>query len=469
VAAALVAAAVLVGCTRSTARHGLGDPSGSVAPDPDYSQSCSPSGVDRSLPCIQVTLKAVDNARAKEGLKPMLLPADFADLTVPQQLLVAVDRERVDRGLRPFVGLSAALDANARRGADAGDVPPEPGDPFSSTAAEWTGGVANGLDAVYAWMYDGGPGSGTDRCDKAGDPGCWADRHILLDPFPGTTLVMGAAVNLTADTSPSDQGGPSLAATFAVIAGPAADLGYTWAAALAATKNGSVTPRAALPAGRSSTRIPDPARTVPPVPDYLSVCKGGIDNGEPCLRSVLEALNNARTAEGVKALALPPGFGRLTIPQQLFVAIDLERVDRGLPPFAGVTPDLNHNAQIGADIANDPPDPGPGYEIVDGLWAGGSSNGLDAVYGFMYDDGPGSTNLDCPATGGSGCWGHRHGILDDFGTVGTLVMGTALNPTGDTNEGDVGGTSMAATLAVVAAAPASYLFTWAQGQTGVPG
>ena len=34
----------------------------------------------------------------------MVLPADFARLTVPEQLFVAIDRERVDRGLAPFTG-----------------------------------------------------------------------------------------------------------------------------------------------------------------------------------------------------------------------------------------------------------------------------------------------------------------------------------------------------------------------------
>jgi len=38
-------------------------------------------------------------------------------------------------------------------------------------------------------------------------------------------------------------------------------------------------------------------------------------------------------------------------------------------------------------------------------------------------------------------------ILDDFGTVGTMVMGAAVNPTSDTGE-DKGGPSMAATLAI---------------------
>ena len=115
-------------------------------------------------------------------------------------------------------------------------------------------------------------------------------------------------------------------------------------------------------------------------------------------------------------MVLPADFAQMSIPEQLFVAVNLERVDRGLPAFGGLTAALNRNAQKGADDANDPPDPGQAYDLDDAEWAGGSSNGLDAVYGWMYDDGFDSGNLDCLHRGAAGCWGHRKGILDDFGS-----------------------------------------------------
>ena len=65
----------------------------------------------------------------------------------------------------------------------------------------------------------------------------------------------------------------------------------------------------------------------------------------------------------------------------------------------------------------------------------------------MYDDGF-DGNLDCTRLGAPGCWGHRKGILDDFGSGANLVMGAAVVPAGDTHRGDRGGTSMAVTLAV---------------------
>ena len=95
---------------------GLADPARSVSPVPDYPDACAPVGVDTSSPCLRITLDAIDAARAEEGLRPMVLPADFPRLTVPEQLFVAVDRERVDRGLAPFTGLTTALDADAQKG-----------------------------------------------------------------------------------------------------------------------------------------------------------------------------------------------------------------------------------------------------------------------------------------------------------------------------------------------------------------
>jgi hypothetical protein len=461
-----LAALSLVACGRSAARTssptGIADPRRSVAARPDYRRACSVSGVDRSLPCIQVSLAAVNHARAQEGVRPMALPANFADLTVPEQLLVAVDRERVDRGLPPFVGLSEALGDHARKGAAAGDVPADPGPPWSAVDTEWIGGVANGLDADYAWMYDDGPAAGAAGCRHAGDRGCWADRHIVLDDFGAGVPVMGAFLDPAADRSADDRGGPSLAAVLAGAAAPPADLTYTWERAVTDTAAGSITPRVALPANASATHIADPARTVPPDPDYVGICAGGVDESAPCLSAALEAVNHARAAEGVKPMVLTPGFERLGVPEQVLVVVNLERVDRGLAPFVGRTDELDANARKGAVAGDDPPDPGPRYQVVDTIWAGGSSNGLDAAYGWMYDDGPGSTNLDCPKTGGSGCWGHRHAILDDFGSVGTLVMGAAVDLGGDAATGDRGGTSIAATLGVVPGPPPSYSYTWEQ-------
>jgi hypothetical protein len=467
--ACVALAFLLAGCsTGGQATGGLADPAHSVLPVPDYPDTCAPVGVDTSGPCLRVTLDAIDTARAAEGVRPMELPADFGTLTVPEQLFVAIDRERVDRGLAPFTGLTTALDADAQKGADAARLPTRPGPAYGSVNTEWIGDVDNGLDADFEWLYNDGPHSGVPGCSRSTTSGCWADRQIVLDRFGSRHPVMGAAFDPTGDTTNEDRGGSSLAAALGTSsrAGPYV---YTWTRALAAMSAGTLRPLRAIPATESDTGIEDPTHNVPPVPDYTRVCVAtGIDNSPTCIDSVLDAINHAHALEGIPPMMLPADFAQLSIPEQLFVAVNLERVDRGLPAFGGLTTALDQNAQKGADDANDPPDPGQAYDLDDAEWAGGSSNGLDAVYGWMYDDGFDSGNLDCLHRGAAGCWGHRKGILDDFGSGPHLVMGAAVDMTGDTHHGDERGTSMAVTLAVAGAPVETFTYSWAQMVAALP-
>ncbi|HWD56498.1 MAG TPA: hypothetical protein VG346_15345 [Acidimicrobiales bacterium] len=469
-ALALVAGVGLAGCSSGPggANNALATPSQSIAPTPNYSNSCAPVGGDSTNTCLRLTLEAIDAARAGEGLRPMALPADFAQLSVPEQLLVALDRERVDRGLAPFAGLSAALDADAQKGAGTAQLPPRPGRDYASVDAEWIGAVDNGLDADYQWMYNDGPNSGVPNCSSNQTSGCWADRQIVLERFGSRRLVMGAAFDPSGDTSAGDRGGSSLAATLAVDE-HASGFVYSWNDALVATKTGTMRPLRAVLPSESNAGIADPPRNVQPNPDYTRVCVDtGIDNSPACMGAALDAINHAHALEGVRPMVLPAGFAQLSVPEQLFVAVNLERVDRGLAPFSGLTTGLDQNALRGAEVANDPPDPGAAYVLDDAEWAGGSSNGLDAVYGWMYDDGFNSGNLDCLHRGAPGCWGHRKGILDDFGTGTNLVMGAALDATGDHHEGDNGGTSMAVTMAVAGAPARALFYAWSQALAALP-
>ena len=474
-AAAVAGVALLLAACSTSSTHvrrpapAVPDPRHNVSAQPDYNEACAPSGLDSSDTCIEVTLQAIDNARLAEGIKPMSLPSDFARMPVPDQVFVAINEERADRGLPVFSGVSTALAAIAETGAQAARLPPDPGAGYAAADTEWIGAIANGLDADYEWMYDDGPGSGVAGCTGHGGKGCWADRHNILDNFGRGTLVMGPALDASADTG-QDAGGPSLALELAAARGGAGPLSYTWEDAQRDISGGTLRPRSSPPADQSATGILDPPRSLAPKPDFTMTCApSGLDSSPACIDAVLSALNAARSAEGVKPMVLPAGFGTLTIAEQLLVAINLERVDRGLNPFVGLTDALNRNAQRGADTADDPPDPGSSYTVADTEWAGGSSNGLDAVYGWMYDDGINSGNLDCPKAGAPGCWGHRHGILDAFGTVGTLVMGGAVNDTGDRTAGDKGGTSIAATLAVSAQPPSAFAYTWSPPTTAPTG
>jgi hypothetical protein len=470
-AVALVASGVLTGCSASSGQPDATDnPTSSLAPTPNYGNVCAPVGADTSTTCLLVTLQAIDAARGAEGLRPMRLPADFARLSVPEQLFVAVDRERVDRGLAPFAGLSTALDKGAIEGADTAQLPPRLGRGYSAAVAEWIGAVANGLDADYQWVYNDGPDSGTPGCSGGQSSGCWADRDIILGSYGTHHLVMGAAYDPTGDTSPGDRGGSSLAATLAAATSAGGPYAYTWSQALAATSEGTLRPLRGVPASLSDGGIKDPPHNVPPNPDYTKTCTGsGLDSSPACIAAALAAINHARAIEGVRPMVLPANFSSLSITDQLFVVVNLERVDRGLAPFVGLTTALDNNAQVGADEADDPPALSPTYQLDDAEWAGGSANGLDAVYGWMYDDGYNSGNLDCPRRNAPGCWGHRKGILDDFGSGADLVMGAAYDTASDVHDGDVGGTSMAVTLAVQSPPPSSLIYTWAQVLATMPG
>lgn len=156
---------------------------------------------------------------------------------------------------------------------------------------------------------------------------------------------MGAGYDPTGDTSPGDPGGSSLAATLAVETARRPVYSYTWQQALAAMAVGPLRPLRSVPASESITGIPDPVHNVAPVPDYTRDCTdGGLDDSAACTSAALAAINHAHGVEGVRPMVLPAGFTALTTSEQLFVVVDLERVDRGLPPFLGLTTDLDKNA-----------------------------------------------------------------------------------------------------------------------------
>ena len=90
---------------------------------------------------------------------------------------------------------------------------------------------------------------------------------------------------------------------------------------------------------------------------------------------------------------LPSDFAALSVPEQVFVSVDRERVRR-VPPFTGLSA-YHRNAGCGAAAAGLPPDPGGPYSSVASEWIGAVTNGLDATYQWMYDDGPGTGVPHC--------------------------------------------------------------------------
>jgi hypothetical protein len=228
-------------------------------------------------------------------------------------------------------------------------------------------------------------------------------------------------------------------------------------------------PPVSTPAPRPAATVPAPATghpilppynppaNIPPQPDILAACSSTTYDDSPrCVSSSLAAIDNARRPEGLPAMALPGNWTQLTPAEQLFVVTDLERTARGLAPLSAMATAPDESALAGADAGVDPSPPaGFPFSQWAANWAGGMGNPLEAIYFWMYDDGPGSSNLDCTPGNESGCWGHRDKVLMAL-SCRPCVMGAGFAPGGWR-----GGPSWAELLIDTAGAPAS-VFTWQQ-------
>jgi hypothetical protein len=166
----------------------------------------------------------------------------------------------------------------------------------------------------------------------------------------------------------------------------------------------------------SREALADPPANVPRTEAMAAACGHGPN--EQCQAVVLHAIDRARSAEGLGPLDIPADYDNLTTAQQLFVLADVERVSRGLPGLDGLTSQLDALAETGASSNADPI--GPDGFSWGSNWAGGEASALLADYDWMYDDGPGSPNLDCGHVPSTGCWDHRQNILGNYGTHPTM-------------------------------------------------
>jgi hypothetical protein len=172
----------------------LADPASNTKPSQTFLSACYSMGRTKAANdrCDAAALRDFDKVRAREGMSPMRLPGGFDRLAVPSQLLAISDIERVDRGLRPVLGLSSTLNSFARKGARIDQDPQFP--PYArSGSANWAGAGSSALLDDFFWMYDDGLGSGNIDCTQADQSGCWGHRHDILYPFDAP-LLMGAAV-----------------------------------------------------------------------------------------------------------------------------------------------------------------------------------------------------------------------------------------------------------------------------------
>jgi hypothetical protein len=179
--------------------------------------------------------------------------------------------------------------------------------------------------------------------------------------------------------------------------------------------------------------------------------------GAACERAAIRGLDRAHARLGLPAYRLPPGFVAMPPAHQLLILTDLDRRAYGLTPVPGLATALNRVARSGAAQHGDP-NPMPLLESLHGQsiigfgsdWAGGQPNALVAYYGWMYDDGYGSPNLDCMTPTAAGCWGHRHNILG-FAHAPVLTMGASALTTS---------ASYALTIVETSTAPWPYSYRW---------
>jgi hypothetical protein len=145
--------------------------------------------------------------------------------------------------------------------------------------------------------------------------------------------------------------------------------------------------------------------------------------GSACTAYVLKSIAVARKAEGLSPMVVPTNWSSLTPPEQLFVLADLERTDRGLPPYLGLNDALSDDAQHSAWRDTDPGVARgfsvgldqQGYFGMGGAWSTGFTT-LSADYFWMYNDGWGgsaaaTSNLSCTSASAPACWAHRDELL----------------------------------------------------------
>ncbi len=168
------------------------NPRAAITPVPDIfataPNACFSDGFS-SKACELFVASAIDHARALEGVRPLALPRNWLSLTASQQVFVVVNLERVDRGYPPYLGINAALSADAQRTAHTHTYSALTGFPLASASrgeATYFRGTAftmpSALYADYILMYNSlFLQSGAPRgCTSDAALACWEVRDGLM-------------------------------------------------------------------------------------------------------------------------------------------------------------------------------------------------------------------------------------------------------------------------------------------------
>jgi hypothetical protein len=236
------------------------------------------------------------------------------------------------------------------------------------------------------------------------------------------------------------------------------------AAVAEATATASTAPTVAAASSSTGPAHHTQRRNIAPTPNYFELCARRGQNDPVCMAEVLAAIKNARKHDHhmtKRAMILPNNYTQLTVAEQTFVVMNLERVDRGIRPIEGLVPKLNLVSHLAAVLRVDP--------IVSNLvarllgigewrsiWAG-DLGPLASDYDWMYRDGyssSGSINVACPRPTAAGCWGHRHNILSRFAGLAHVIGGAGTaKPLG---------ASIAALTAGIRGKAPHFTYTWRQ-------
>jgi hypothetical protein len=283
-------------------------------------------------------------------------------------------------------------------------------------------------------------------------------------PTASTTLETSSTIAPpTVPASTSNSPGPSTSASSSppravtVTRAPAPTPGTA-----SATSPTSIRTQSSQSYNYTSVAPTPPTANIPATPDFTTPCHTpGEQNA--CITDTVEAINNAHAIEGIPPMQLPSDFSGLSLPNQVFVLVNLERVDRKLSPVTGELASLDQLAQVGAQNGDDPVVPSglPGVPVSawGANWASTGTN-VDAVYEWMYNDGLGGFNKDCDAANLSRCWDHRDTILGFQNDI--TNYGGSLSFGADTVHTGTGNTSVAMVITWSSQTPSGYYYLWSQ-------
>jgi hypothetical protein len=200
---------------------------------------------------------------------------------------------------------------------------------------------------------------------------------------------------------------------------------------------------------------PDPAHNFPI--GNLPLACGSAPHSAVCVNAAVYWLDRARASLHQGPYKLPARFASLSPAKQAFILTNLDRLQYGLPAIPGLTSELDGFAVSGVLHDEDPFSTDPSFPETASNWAGPLPNMPAAYEAWMYNDGPGSPNLDCTPSNHTGCWGHRHDVLMNLGNLGPAAMGAAA---GRDSQGQVG-YAMILGEGTNSYSP-DYYYTWAE-------